>query len=405
MRDYPIRCPASAAGRPWARLCFLGASTPRGTLRFPRISAIFRIRGIWGFRFCRQTTSKDDMPRVNFQIRIGGAPRTVRALRLKAAPLITTILAASLLVGAAPSQSSGSDKPTDRAAALVAGDPVGREWLAVREAAGRDDLAPGELLRLLAPWAKRYHAALPPTLRSRRRHPAASPLGASGERKAISSMIGAIDDAVRRSVAAKSWEPMGELAPWEAFLTEHGFHLTGDRPSRYIVGVRHRTYSRPPRLPQAIHSLLLTTRAERRSTIFGLAVRYTYPTEVAQRIEALERREGDYEGALALRLPAFQADRPLLLALGRQALAETWPAHQEGWREFVHYISAQALVVSRARVLAAKDPPTLSEVRRFGGLIAHLYDIGPDGRLEITPEANALDLRGNPLYGVRTEAR
>ena len=244
MRNYPIRCPASAAGRPWARLCFLGASTPRRTLQFPRISAIFRIRGIWGFYFCRQTTSKDDMPRVNFQIPIAGAPRTVRALRLKAAPLIITILAASLLLGAA--QVSGLDKPTDRAAALVAGDPVGREWLAVREAAGRDDLAPGELLRLLAPWAKRYHAALPPTLRSQRRHPAASPLGASGERKAISSLIGTIDDAVRRSVAAKSWEPMGELAPWEAFLMKHGFHLTEDRPSRYIVGVR-----RPPRKKDA----------------------------------------------------------------------------------------------------------------------------------------------------------
>ena len=404
MRNDPIRCPASAAGRPWARLCFLGASTPRRTLQFPRISAIFRIRGIWGFYFCRQTTSKDDMPRVNFQIPIAGAPRTVRALRLKAAPLIITILAASLLLGAA--QVSGLDKPTDRAAALVARDPVGREWIMVRETAGRDDLAPGEPLRLLAPWAKRYHAALPPTLHSpRRRHPAASSLDASGERRAVSSLIGAIDDAVRRSVAAKSWEPMGELAPWEAFLTEHGFHLTGDRPSRYIVGVRHRTYSRPPRLPQAIHSLLLTTRAERRSTIFALAVRYTYPTEVAQRIEALERTAGDYEGALALRLPAFQADRPLLVALGRQALAEKWPAHQEGWREFVHYISAPALIASRARILAAKNPPTLSEVRRFAGLIAHLYDIGPDGRLEITPEANALDLRGNPLYGVRTEAR
>ncbi len=58
------------------------------------------------------------MPWVNFQIRIGGAPRTVSALRLKATPLIITILAASLLLGAA--QVSGLDKPTDRAAALVA---------------------------------------------------------------------------------------------------------------------------------------------------------------------------------------------------------------------------------------------------------------------------------------------
>lgn len=327
---------------------------------------------------------------------------SVRTVQRRAAGLIA-IWAAALVLGAHPALSAAQEAPGERVAALVAQDPDGRQWLTVKEAAAAAATVE-ERLRLLMPWAERYHVPVTPPL-DRLHRPSGARLDSSAAREAVSALGAAIDDAVRRSVAAKAWQPIGALTPWEAFLRRHGFRFVEERPSRYIVGVRHRVYRRPPRIPQAIHTCLLTIRPERSTALFGITFRYTYPREVAQRIEVLERRGGDYEGALALSLPSFQADRSLLVAVGEQALGEKWPTYRERWEEFIQYVSDPAFLPARARVLATKDPPTVSEVRRFEGLVAHLYDIGPEGRLEVVLEANALDLRGNLLYGPRPGLR
>ena len=309
-----------------------------------------------------------------------------------------------LILAAVPSWASDLGKPKDPVAALVGLDPVGRQWLAVKKKASSGAMKTEDRLRLLTPWAQRYHVPIPSQL---------LPLGGGmrGQRDervtlgAVSALEETINDALRRSVAAQRWKPMGETASWEAFLARQGFRLSDEQPSRYIVGVRNRVYRRAPKHPQAIHTCLLTTREDRSSTVFSITLQYTYPPKVAKRIHELEGTASDYEGALALRLPAFRADRPLLVSLGEQALSGDWPAYQEKWNLFIRYITDPAFLASRARVMASKNPPTVSEVRGFGGLIANLYDIGPDGRLEVSPLFNPLDLRGNPLYGVRPGVR
>ena len=325
---------------------------------------------------------------------------------MKRALLATVLILAALgsAVPPSPATAAGPKGPADPTAALVASHPDGRKWLAIKESASARAIGVTGRLKLLAPWAERYRVALPEPLGQMRRRPEA-PFARRAAGQALEDLAEAIDDAVRRSVAAGAWKPMGDLADWEAFLKAQGFRLSVVRASDYIVGTLKRVYMRPPRLPQAIHTILLTTRKDRGADVFGVTLRYTYPPDVARKIKRLEQTEGNYERALALRLPAFRADGSLLAALGRQALGGGGAADRERWEDFIEYISSPERISSRARALARKNPPTISEVRLFGNLIAHLYEMGPTGRLEIAPKANALDLRGNPLYGARIDGR
>lgn len=313
--------------------------------------------------------------------------------------IATAAIAVSLILFSLPPSAMGEETQHDSTRALVAKDAVGRRWLEAREASRAANLTAGERLRALKPWAERYHVPLTAPLATIGESP-----GAPAE-AALAELEEAIDDAVRRAVASKAWEPMGELASWEAFLEGQGFKLSGDEPSRYIIGTRHRLYRRAPRLPQAIHTCVLTTREDRPETVFGVTLRYAYPPEVAQKIKRLERQGARYAEALALRLPAFQADRALLEALGRQALGELWPSYRDAWSDFLRYLSDETSVESRAKVLADKNPPTIGEVRLMGETAVHLYEFGPSGRLEVLPQGNALDLRGNALYGARPSKR
>lgn len=303
--------------------------------------------------------------------------------------LALILLAASLALGPPALGAQSPEELRDPAAYLVSQDPEGRKWLATKEALRADSLSTQERMRMLLPWAERYHVSVP--------GPPSS--------EAVSQVREAVDDAVRRSVAAKAWRPMGGLSSWESFLAEQGFRPVEERPSLYIVGARQRLYRRAPKLPQAIHTCVLTTRRDRPGEVFSLTMRYSYPPELARKIEELEAGPKDYRRALELRLPAFEADRPLLAALGRQALGGLWARYGERWAELIDYLAEPSHVASRARVLEKKNPPTVSEVRLFGELAAHLYEIGPSGRLEVTPKANAMDLRGNPLYGARRTER
>lgn len=311
--------------------------------------------------------------------------------------IVTAAITAGLLLGSLSLPALGEQALHDPTGALVAEDAVGRRWLEARGASRAENLAVSEKLRILTPWAERYHVPLTPSLATQVPTPGVPADSAS----ALAELEEAIDDAVRRSVAAKSWKPMGELASWEAFLAGQGFKLTSDEPSHYIVGARHRLYRRPPRLPQAIHTFALTTREDRPQAVFGVTLRYAYPPEVAQEIQRLEHEGARYEEALALRLPAFQADRSLLEALGRQALGELWPSYRDAWGDFIGLLSDESSIASRAKVLANKNPPTIGEVWMMGETAVHLYEFGPSGRLEVLPQANALDLRGNALYGAR----
>jgi hypothetical protein len=328
----------------------------------------------------------------------------VNVKNLRFRETVLTIAAASLLLGSPAFGAQGLEELRDPAAIQVAEDPEGRRWLEAKEALEADSLSLTDRLRTLLPWADRYSVTIPRPLGSLSNRPGTAPEEPAA-RTALSALEEAVDDAVRRSVAAKSWKPMGRLADWEAFLAKQGFRPVEERPSLYIVGVSQRVYRRAPKLPQAIHTCILSTREDSPGSVFGLILRYSYAPEVARKIEELEGSPQDYQGALELRLPAFQADRQMLTDFGRQALGEGWPAYGERWTDLVDYFAEPSHVPSRAQVLAKRNPPTISEVRLFGELAANLYEIGPSGRLELSPQANALDLRGNPLYGTRRSGR